>query len=627
MVYPPSDGGRQPNSLASDLSEDRESDDQTRVVSDASASTEDSFVTCDEINLDSEPETSAIESPLHRLPSDATQASAEAYSAFDVPPDNGLANRQPQVSVSSQSAARSSGETRQNTYLTKPDSEHVRIFKDYELLEEIGRGGMGVVYKARQRSLNRIVALKMIIAGELATDTAVQRFYREAQSAACLDHPNIVPIHEIGEHEGKHFFSMAFVEGISLADRAKQEPMTPAQAVDIVRTVAQAVHYAHERGIIHRDLKPANILLDRQGRPRITDFGLAKQIGEDSNLTASGSILGTPSYMSPEQATGDAASIGPATDIYSLGGILFRLLTGKPPFQGKSLTETLVQVLHQAPVPARQLKADVPADLEEICLKCLQKDRKLRYATAGELATALSDWLAKNGGADRSVAAGEAGPKGAKPRILKFAGIAAACGLLAFAGTMLLRSGENAGSADAAVPVADSKDYLLTAGPARQDFQLKVNMVGSRDENGERRLKEGEDVKFVLETDRDAYVGVWWIDDKGQIIQLFPNQYDLSHMIKKGEVRSIPTNSELKATASNGKEHVRVIATTTPWNPLEGSEVAGGLAMFESKTDQDKVKSQWRGLTVKLSDDAAAQTAAEKATEVSEVIIPFFVER
>lgn len=278
------------------------------------------------------------------------------------------------------------------TFDGKPGSP-ARFFKDYELLAEIGRGGMGVVYKAKQIGLNRLVALKMILAGQLASETAVQRFYREAQSAASLDHPNIVPIYEIGEHDNRHYFSMAFVDGLSLADSAKKNPMSMVQAVRVVKQVAESVHYAHEKGIVHRDLKPANILIDGQGRPRVTDFGLAKQIDDDSNLTATGHVMGTPCYMSPEQAKGISKEIGPGTDIYSLGGILYRLLTGKPPFLGNSQTETLVKVLHEDVTPARQHNPDVPEELDLICQKCLAKKREDRFANASELADALGAWL------------------------------------------------------------------------------------------------------------------------------------------------------------------------------------------------------------------------------------------
>ncbi|MFP6763028.1 MAG: serine/threonine-protein kinase, partial [Planctomycetaceae bacterium] len=277
----------------------------------------------------------------------------------------------------------------------QPDgsSERVRYFGEYELLEEIARGGMGVVYKARQTKLNRIVALKMILAGQLASQDDVQRFYIEAEAAANLEHPGIVPIHEIGEHEDQHFFSMSFIEGDSLDARVKEGPMPPREAAAITQQISEAIAYAHAQGVIHRDLKPANILIDASGDSKVTDFGLAKQTKGESGLTVTGQILGTPGYMPPEQASGEIDTIGPAADIYSLGAILYALLTGRPPFQSATVMDTLVAMLEQEPVAPRQLNPALDQDLETICLKCLQKDIKRRYATADQLVAELGRYL------------------------------------------------------------------------------------------------------------------------------------------------------------------------------------------------------------------------------------------
>jgi WD40 repeat protein/tRNA A-37 threonylcarbamoyl transferase component Bud32 len=267
-------------------------------------------------------------------------------------------------------------------------------FGDYELIRKIAQGGMGVVFKARQKTLNRMVALKMILAGQLATEAEVQRFRAEALAAAQLDHPGIVPIYEVGEHAGQHYFSMGFVEGDSLAARAKDGPLPPREAAGLMEQVARAVGYAHQQGIIHRDLKPANVLLDRDGRPKVTDFGLARMVASESHLTVSGQVVGTPSYMPPEQAAGKGESVGPAADVYALGAALYCLLTGRPPFQAATVMETLKQVLEQEPVPPRQLNAAVPPDLETICLKCLQKEPTRRYASAEAVAADLAHFLA-----------------------------------------------------------------------------------------------------------------------------------------------------------------------------------------------------------------------------------------
>jgi WD40 repeat protein/tRNA A-37 threonylcarbamoyl transferase component Bud32 len=274
---------------------------------------------------------------------------------------------------------------------TPPLAEPLRVFGEYELVEEIGRGGMGVVYKARQSRLDRIVAIKMILAGQLASDADVKRFLAEAQAAANLEHSGIVAIHEIGEHKGQHYFSMAFVEGQSLSEALRNGPLPPREAARILRAVAEAVQHAHDRGIIHRDLKPANVILDRQGHPRVTDFGLAKKAG-DCQLTATGAIVGTPSYMPPEQASGEK-TVGPAADTYSLGAILYSLLTGHPPFQAATNMDTLLLVLDQEPVPPRSHNPQVPVDLETICLKCLQKQPAQRYASAQALADDIGRWL------------------------------------------------------------------------------------------------------------------------------------------------------------------------------------------------------------------------------------------
>ncbi len=230
---------------------------------------------------------------------------------------------------------------------------HVRYFGDYEVIRELARGGMGVVFEARQVSLNRKVAIKMILAGQLAGDTDIKRFYAEAEAAANLDHPGIVPIFEVGQHEGQHYFSMGFVNGRSLSQRLAEGPLPVQEAAALLLKVAEAIECAHRGGVIHRDLKPANILIDRNGNPRVTDFGLAKRIQGDSGLTGSGQVMGTPSYMPPEQAGGNRGDVGPASDVYAQGATLYALVTGRPPFQAATAMDTVLQVV-TAPSQSRR---------------------------------------------------------------------------------------------------------------------------------------------------------------------------------------------------------------------------------------------------------------------------------
>ena len=274
--------------------------------------------------------------------------------------------------------------------MVTPRLPTVRYFGDYELLEEIARGGMGIVYKARQVSLNRLVALKMILAGSFASSRDVQRFRTEAESAANLDHPHIVPIYEVGEHEGQQYYSMKFVEGTSLAKHPRGDPR---QEVEGLLGVIRAVHHAHQRGVLHRDLKPSNVLVDSQGTRLVTDFGLAKRLTSgDASFTETGQVLGTPKYMAPEQAEG-RKDLTVAADVYSLGVILYERLTGQTPFAGDDALTLLRQARESEPPRPSTIRPGLDRDLETVVLKCLEKDSGRRYPSAEALADELGRWL------------------------------------------------------------------------------------------------------------------------------------------------------------------------------------------------------------------------------------------
>lgn len=269
-----------------------------------------------------------------------------------------------------------------------------RAFGKYTLLEELGRGGMGVVYCAQQPLPDRLVALKTMLRGPYSSDSERTRFRAEAESAARLEHPHIVPVYEVGELDGMPFFTMKLMDGGTLAQRLVDGPLPAREVAELLAPVCRAVDYAHRHGVLHRDLKPSNILFDLDGRPHVSDFGLAKRIEADSSLTHTGALIGTPSYMSPEQAAGNRGRTGPASDVYSLGSVLYQMLTGRPPFQGATPVDTVLLLLEQDPPRPRQLNRKVDPDLELIALRCLQKPPELRYASASDLADDLEAFLA-----------------------------------------------------------------------------------------------------------------------------------------------------------------------------------------------------------------------------------------
>jgi WD40 repeat protein len=316
---------------------------------------------------------------------------------------------------------------------TAAPDKSVPAIPGYEVIEELGRGGMGVVFKATAQRLNRFVALKMILAGDLASTDAGARFLKEAESVAQLQHPQVVQIFRIGDFQGRPYLEMEYVNGGSLADRLDGLPWTPTGAARLIESLALAIHHAHLRGIVHRDLKPANILLTADGMPKVTDFGLAKSLGADIGLTRTDSIIGSPSYMAPEQTAGKSGQVGPATDVYSLGAILYELLTGRPPFRAATVLETLEQVRWAEPAPPSRIQPGLPVDLETIVLKCLEKEPARRYASAAELSAELKRF--QNGEPIRAHPVGFAG------RAIKLARrrpLTAALTIISAASTVLL---------------------------------------------------------------------------------------------------------------------------------------------------------------------------------------------
>lgn len=330
--------------------------------------------------------------PLDPPPATPSGDASSRPGAIPPPPENGRAD---ELATSPPPPAPSGLVTTTliPTWMTSPPAAPVPAVPGYEILGELGRGGMGVVYQARQVKASRVVALKMILSRGHASYDDLARFKTEAEAIARLQHPNVVQIFEVGEQGGLPFFSLEFCEGGSLADKLRAGPLLPNDAARLVEQLARAMHAAHQAGIVHRDLKPQNVLLSADGTPKVSDFGLAKRLGSDAGHTQTGAVLGTPSYMAPEQAGGNTKAIGPAADVYALGAILYECLTGRPPFLAPTAVDTLLQVVSEPPLPPRVLQPKVPRDLETVCLKCLQKEPQKRYTSAEQLADDLRRFL------------------------------------------------------------------------------------------------------------------------------------------------------------------------------------------------------------------------------------------
>jgi len=505
------------------------------------------------------------------------------------------------------------------------------LFGDYELLEEVARGGMGVVYRARQVGLNRIVALKMIRAGGFFPEEAARRFHREAQAAAALDHPNIVAVYATGQHEGCPYYSMAYVEGDNLREVVSRLGLpAPRQAVAWLSAVAEAVAFAHRHGIIHRDLKPENVLLDGQGRPRVTDFGLACQFaaeGPADRLTHTGQVLGTPAYMSPEQALGHPEAIGAATDVYSMGGVLYFLLTGQAPFGGRTPSEVLVHVTTQTPTPPRAINPQASAALEAICLRCLEKDPTRRYPSAEALGKALRDTLQEDTQDDAEKSAGGSLPPSRQSTTLSSTLIGPLDRSTSGRGSRSRRT--RIGLAAVALTALAAAVWFVVAArrPAgewrqppeklRADFGLEVEMLDKDDkairpgDDGILQLRAQEALRFRVKVAEDAYVGIWSINSDGSVTQLFPNEDEKDHKFRKGEKRLVPL-APAHAALCDGEtpfDWVWVQASTRAWDPDRGQSF-GPFLLFKT----DAHRGQWarqRG-SIRLRREAALAEAVLK---------------
>jgi tRNA A-37 threonylcarbamoyl transferase component Bud32 len=503
-----------------------------------------------------------------------------------------------------------------------PDSANLTIapvtLGDYELIAELGRGAMGVVYKARQKSLGRIVALKMVLTSQTAP-TSLARFDQEARSAAALDHPGIVPLFDFGDVQGQPYYTMAFIEGDSLTGLVKRQgPLPPRQAADLLARVADAVAYAHQRGILHRDLKPDNILVDAQGHPRITDFGLARRMEDGPNLTTAGSIMGTPSYMAPEQAQG-LTELSRAVDVYSLGAVLHAMLVGQSPFTGSSVYEVLLKVGQEPPVPLRQINPELPEALERIVLRCLEKDPAKRYACAADLATELRGWLQSDRAPTAQVAHAPA-PRSWRARALALAGV-----LLLVVGTaaaVVWRRGQSsaATTGPGAARADETEEPVLVSPwnkPTRQEFDLKVSLPGlAADRKGTYRMQDGKPIRIRIESPHDIYVGVWSVQ-ADKVVQLFPNEHEGDQLVRAGVPRLVPGNEtwDIAPEAAEGVEYLRVVASTVRWSPLSGKPL-GPFAFFEGK-DRQRWEIHQRGIGQGPDVDASPWVGLPGAWEVA----------
>ncbi len=556
-------------------------------------------------------------------------------------------------------------------------------FGKYQLLGELARGGMGVVYRAKQHGLARVVALKMILGAGLEKESK-ERFFQEARAAAAIDHPNVVPIYDIDEIGGRPYFTMAFVEGPNLRSFVEDNGLPPAPTlVSLFSQIVAGVAHAHRLGIVHRDLKPANVLIDKDGRPRVTDFGLAKQANADTQLTAAGQVLGTPAYMAPEQAR-ESKDVSPAADVYSLGAILYFMLTGRAPFHADSIADLLIKVVMEQPITPREVRPEVPTDLEELCLRCLSKSPSARFADAQELLAALApitdQYLSPSANLSPSMAQ-IAFAKGTTSASLSGMPSMNSAGTVPTLGSVLPRLATNAPNSAAGpvtktnrkpmlialgtfaivllgvigylvsqnksapnastqpnTPITDNKgtdlakvDTLAWPIAGRADFGLKVELrapAASKADDGSVRLIAGNKMQIHLKADQDCHVSVWVFDPSGQATRLFPNDDDTDDRLTAGSERVVPKagayDLEAVETEGAGLERLRVIATTGAQPPFPPGAKAGRFMAYANGPDREKLASTVRGIVIKKPSTSEPGAAAGA---VSEAEIMFRVQK